>query len=478
VNSGHSTIRRVTAVLLALPVLGCAMQSYKPQPLEPAKVAAELGARRSDDAGLRAFMERHGYPVSNWPPAQWDLAGLTLMAVYFHPDMEVARANLEVARAGEVTAGARPNPRGGPILEHHTGQGDVDSPWSIGMALDIPIELGGKREARIARATQMSEEARLSIAETAWQVRSRLRQRYVDAYAAEASAALLKRELDAHNQEVAMLERRQKAGEASPSEVTTARLRLQQTQLAADAADGNIRAARAALAEALGLPLDQVDNLPLAFAAAESGAFPELPEAAAQQTALQNRIDLRSELARYGTAEAVLREEIAKQYPDLDLSPGLLWDQGDWVNSLGAMVLLPILSRNEGPIAEAEARRKLEAAKFKSMEAGVFAELSTARVRFEAALKGWNTAKELVAQQQARIGETRKLIEFGEADRLSLVEAETELVAAERAELQARIAALQAWGGVEDAVQKPLDSGETPDDLGAPAADAKSGGAK
>lgn len=478
--SGTSTLRRVTAVLLTLPILGCAAQVYRPQPLEPAKVASELGQRRSDDADLRAFLERHGYPVAKWPPAAWDLAGLTLMAIYFHPDMEVARAKLDVQRAAEITAGQRPNPRGGPVLQHHTSQGNAstDSPWSIGVGLDIPIELGDKRAARIARAEQLSAEARDAIGETAWKVRSRLRQSYVAVYAAEQTAALLKRELAIHEQEVAMLEGRQKAGEASPSEVTLARLRLQQTRLAADAAAGKIQAARASLAQSLGLPFGQADAMKLRFGTITDGEFPPLPEKAAQQAALQNRLDLRQGLARYAAAEQALRGEIAKQYPDLDLSPGLLWDQGDWVNSLGALVLLPILNRNEGPIAEAEANRKLAAARFKSLEAGVFAELATARVKFDAALKSWATAKKLIAQEKGRIEETKKLIAFGEADTLSLVEAQVEMIAAERAELQTRIAAVEAWGGVEDAVQRPLDSSEPPysDDTAAPKPQDKAGG--
>ena len=456
---------------MALFLFGCANQTYRPQPLEPARVAAELGQRRADDDGLRSFMERHGFAAKEWPLQQWDLAALTLMAVYFHPDMEVARANLDVERAGAITAGQRPNPRISPVVEHHSAasNGTIDTPWSIGLGLDIPIELGDKRAARIERAQQLSEEARLSIAETAWKVRSRLRQRAIEVYAAETAAELSKRELDVRSQEVATLERRQKAGEVGPSEVTLARLRLQETRLAADGAEGNIRAARAGLAEALGLPFDQVEHLPLDFATVAATESETLPEDAAQQAALQNRLDLRAAQARYGAAEATLREEIARQYPDLDLSPGFLWDQGDLIMSLSALFILPILNNNEGPIAEAEAKRKLEAARFMSLEAGVFAELSTARVRYDAASKASNTAKGLVTQQAARLEETKKLIAFGEADRLSLIEAQIELIAAERAASQAKISALQAWGTLEDAVQRPLDTGEAPEDLAKPA---------
>jgi len=453
---------------MVLPALGCTLQSYRPEPIEPARVAEALGSRRSDDADLRGFMERHNYAVSEWPLTQWDLEALTLMAVYFNPEMDVARANLAVQRAAEITAGQRPNPRANPILEHHSAasNGVVDTPWSVGLGLDFPIETGGKREARIARAQSLNDEARLSLGETAWKVRSRLRQRFVDAYAADETAKLAQQELDLRKQEVELLDRRQKAGEVSPSEVTLARLRLQETRLAADGADGNIRAARAALAAALGLPFEETEKLRLSFGKLTESPFPALPEPEVQHAALQNRLDLRQGLDRYAASEATLREEIARQYPDIDLSPGFLWDQGDWIKSLGGAILLPLLNNNEGPIGEAEANRKLEAARFKSLESDVLAQSSAARLRYETALKTWDTAKSIVATQKARLEDTKKLISFGESDRLTLVETEIELLAARRAELQTRIDGLQAWGGVEDAVQKPLDgTAPAPDDM-------------
>ncbi len=454
---------------MALSLFGCADQSYQPQPLEPARVAGELSSRRSDDDGLRAFMERHGVAAKDWPLPKWNIEALTLMAVYFNPDMQVARVNLEAQRAGIVTAGQRPNPLVRPSVEQHSAfVGAIRTLWNGGLGVDIPIERGDKREARIQRAEQLSEEAKLAIAETAWKVRSRLVQRTIDVYAAQSEAELSQRELDIRSQEAAMLERRLMAGEASPSEVTLARLQLQRIRLAVDGAEGNIRAARTGLAEALSLPLSEVEHMTVDFAALDAEKATPLPQSAVQQAALQNRVDLRGALARYGAAEASLREQIAKQYPDLVLSPALVWDQGDWIKILAAAFVLPILNNNEGPIAEAEAKRRLEAARFTSLEVGVFAALAAARVRYEAALKALDTAKGLVSKQTVRLEDVEKLIAFGEADRLSLIEAEIELIAAERAELGAKIAVLRARSALEDAVQRPLDAGEAPEDLATP----------
>ena len=74
-------------------------------------------------------------------------------------------------------------------------------------------------------------------------------------------------------------------------------------------------------------------------------------------------------LADFAASQATLRLEIAKQYPDVRLSPGYQYDQGDNKWSLGLSVDLPVLNRNQGPIAEAKARRSEAAARFNAVQA-------------------------------------------------------------------------------------------------------------
>ena len=56
-------------------------------------------------------------------------------------------------------------------------------------------------------------------------------------------------------------------------------------------------------------------------------------------------------LAEYAVAEADLRVEITKQYPDLELAPGYSWDQGlhRWIAALALPNLLR--NKNKGPSA-------------------------------------------------------------------------------------------------------------------------------
>jgi len=100
---------------------------------------------------------------------------LTLAAFYYQPDLDVARAKWEVAEAGVITAGGRPNPSVGFTPQYNVNAAGGISPWILNFSLDIPLETAGKRGYRIARAEHISEAARLNIAGVAWQVRSRLR---------------------------------------------------------------------------------------------------------------------------------------------------------------------------------------------------------------------------------------------------------------------------------------------------------------
>src|SRR3989442_10258223 len=164
------------SLLLAGLLSGCAV--FEPRPLDPAKVEAEFRGRALSDPGLRAFIEanRPGRRETP-PPGTLDLVELTLIAFYYHPDLDVARARLGVATAGIVTAGGRPNPRVAVSPEYNTDAGAGVSPWVVGLSFEIPVETAGKRGYRIARAERLSDAARQELSEAAWRGRGRARRR-------------------------------------------------------------------------------------------------------------------------------------------------------------------------------------------------------------------------------------------------------------------------------------------------------------
>jgi len=88
---------RSLLVALALMLVGCVR--FQPQPISSTETAARLDARRLDDAGLKKFVEANApNSLQAWPPVEWDLNSLALVAFYFHPSLEVARAQWRVAQ--------------------------------------------------------------------------------------------------------------------------------------------------------------------------------------------------------------------------------------------------------------------------------------------------------------------------------------------------------------------------------------------
>ena len=101
-------MRNLLLIVVGLTLAGCVR--FQPRPISPAETAARLDARRLDDAGLKKFVEENAPQAAHdWPPAAWDLNSLTFAAFYFHPSLEVARAQWRVSQAGVKTAGERPN---------------------------------------------------------------------------------------------------------------------------------------------------------------------------------------------------------------------------------------------------------------------------------------------------------------------------------------------------------------------------------
>ncbi|MGA9042335.1 MAG: TolC family protein, partial [Terriglobales bacterium] len=148
-------------------------------------------------------------------------------------------------------------------------------------------------------------------------------------------------------------------------------------------------------------------------------------------------------------------------YPDLHLGPGYAWNSGNagdnqW--SLGLTLELPILDQNQGPIAEAEARRKLAAAKFAELQSQVIGEIDRAVEGWRLAEQQLKTGNEVLASEQQQQKSTQAQLEAGAADYLDSLNAQLELINARLAQLD-NVAKLQtAYGALEDALQRPTDS--------------------
>lgn len=443
--------RQGRAIAIALVLLLCGCTSYEPKPIDASKTESDFRSRSLADPGLSAFISRSGASTA------WTLETLTLVAFYFHPDLEVARANVALAAAGIVKAGMRPNPT---VTVSPGGASNAPSnlqPWIMGLTFDLPIETAGKRDRRLAIAEHLSTSAAFEIGETAWAIRSRLRAALVSHLLAARELDLLRAEATLRGDAVALLEKRRAAGEVSRPEVDAAQIELGSVRLAIRGAEGRVQESRATVAQAIGVPGSALAGVSLEWPDLDHPPDEDalsLPRV--QAAGLLNRLDIRRALAQYAASEATLALEVANQYPDLHLGPAYLWNQGQHEFSLGISVTLPLLNQNEGPIAEAEARRKQEADRFLALQARVIGDSEQALARYRGALAEWNDAVDLLTRLDAQERRVGRAVELGDEDRLTLIGLRVQRAVAARARLDALGRVQTALGALEDAVQRPL----------------------
>jgi len=454
---GHR-LRSVCALgiaLVALILSGCA--TYHPRPISAAKMAASFQSRSLTNPHLRAFLQSNRVTVPG-PHDAWNLKALTLVAFYYQPTLAEARAQLATAQAARITAGERPNPSLSVTPGYDSGIPGTPSPWLVPVSVDWPIETAGKRKTRLARAVHLAEAARWRLVGTVWQVRSRLRAALLNLYAAQETRVLLARQAAAQGRVVHQLEGQVKAGNMSGFEVAQAQVQLDTTRMALQEAVGRYRQGRVRLANALGVPERALSGIRFSFA--QLKRLPrDLTEPEARSRALLARADVREALAQYAASQSALQLEIARQYPNVHLGPGYAWNAGSAADSewdLGFTLTLPVLNQNQGPIAEARARRAQAAAHFLAVQAKAIGQIDSAMAAYRAALKQSAAADSLLHHLRRRLDSVQALEKAGETAPLSAATAEVAFDAGAQSLLSASIKAQRSMGRLEEAVQSPL----------------------
>jgi outer membrane protein TolC len=451
------------AGVVMLCVAGCATYQYEAKPLDTGRAAQDYTARNLDDPALRNFLQAYEYPVQQWPFTDWDLQALALATWYFHPDLQVAIAEYRKAKVHEETVNERINPGVQIPLEHHSDTAGGKSPWHIGVLFDLIFEREGKRQARRDQALAESGAAQINISAVAWNMYSQLRQKYMDYYSALKSDTQLTVRADITEEILKLLLRRKELGQASDFEVSSMQIDLQRIRLQQASQKFAVVDAVHALAGAMGIPATALEHADFRFADLETPYGPaDLTEHEVRQLALTHRLDIQQSLAEYTVDEAALRLEIEKQYPDLTLSPGFVFDQGDMIWALGAAWVLPLLHpQNEGPIREALAQREIKQAEFLALQARAINELEAARARLAAQKTALQQAQQLLQETLTRSQQVQKQYDLGYADHLELSRGRFETAAAEQAVTDLRISLLKAAGQLEDAIQYPLFTHDT-----------------
>jgi len=454
--SHSTTISKATLLsLLCLGVSACSFQEYIAKPIDTTALTQKIASRRTDNDQFQQYLINNGYASEQLPIQQWQLDDLIHCALFFNPSLDIARAQWRSADAAKLTAAEMRLPTIGGQYSKSNNASEEISPHAYGLSIEIPIETANKRNIRIESAQHLSEAAKLKIAQAAWQLRNDVTKTFNEYQANRQQINLMSKEQAYRQDIVAIYQKRIDLGESSNIELSKAKLQLQTLNTELESKQRNHLVLLSRLANSLGLPLTQVEQMQIADTIDAKALANPTPDDL-QTRALLNRLDIRIALERYAVAEAKLKLEIAKQYPDIAISPSYAYEFGNKVWSLGLSSLMTILTKNKLAIAEATQLREVEAKQFEVLQANVISEVNVANAKLTQAKQLLDNQRSLYLQQQASTKRMETRLRAGEIDRLELTYAKLEEVIAEQHIALANFQFAASAADLENAIQAPL----------------------
>ena len=257
-----------------------------------------------------------------------------------NPGLRAAQQAVAASEGAMIQSQARPNP------ELAFSQEDTRrTTRSSSLQWNQPIEVGGKRAARMRVAEHGVELARAELDTTRAALRADVRTAFVNLLAAQQRVQLNEKTLQIAAQARDAAAKRVIAGKAAPLEETKAQVAESSAQLALNQAQSGLRVARQQLALLWG-----GSGLAVGEAMGDMDQLTQLPP----QEQLLQKIEHSAQVVRaqqaYFQARSTAELERAKRLPDPTVSVGVKRAEEAGRNQLllGVSIPLPILDSNRG----------------------------------------------------------------------------------------------------------------------------------
>lgn len=280
------------------------------------------------------------------------------LALEANLDLTVAQREIEAVEGQVIQGRVRPNPELAYSLEDQRTPTRTQS-----VQINLPIELGGKRAARIAAAERGRDVAVEELNMRRVEIRAAVVAAFFETLAAQERAALAQASVDLAKRATDAVAKRVAAGKVSPVEETKARVAEAGVRVELAQAQSEQRNARARLASLLGanpprftLVSGNVEELP---------AVPSLDDIQQRLSASPTLRRMQLEVER---RRSLVDVERSKRIPDVTFSLGVKRPNELQRDQLlfGVSVPLPLFDRNQGNLLEAlkredKARDELQA---------------------------------------------------------------------------------------------------------------------
>ncbi len=376
------------------------------------------------------------------PSSPLNLQSAIDLALGAHPEIAAARSNVDAYAGLSLQAGARPNPEISALMEDTRSNTRVTT-----LQLNQPIELGGKRAARIEAATKGRTVAEAELTARKTEIRADVITTFFDVLIAQERLDLAQSLTGLSQRASDTAKRRVLAGKVSSVEETKAKIAEANVRIELMQAESTLAMARKRLTAFWGNPLPQ-----FALALGDAGSMPHLPELADLQKRLATAPQIRRAQAEIEHRQALAKLEKTRGIPDLTVSLGARHNEELGLNQaiLGISIPLPVFDRNQGnQLAAArqadKAREELMATEFR-----LSSELAQTHARLVAARQQAETLQQDVLSGSTNAFEAvTRGFELGKFNFLDVLDAQRTLFQAKTKFLQALAEAHRASAELE-----------------------------
>lgn len=369
------------------------------------------------------------------------------------PRLAEAAAGVRQAQGLARQAAARPNPTLGMDIENFGGSGAYNgvNNAETTFSLSQPVEVGGKREARIAAGRAALDAAQARLVQSKADFAFALAEAYAQAEAAERRVALAEEAVALSGETLRVSRALVEAGKE-------AELRALQAQTALTAARASFEEARAVRTEAFSR-LTALVGSPTPFTSLGESLLtrPWASEQPSDLEALSTPAVVVAEAEREAAARRVRIERI-RAVPDVTVSAGVRRFSGDDSTALVAGVALPIpvFDQNRGNITAAQGELQVAEARLNATRFDAEADIRAARFQLAAVRSRTIAAGEGETSAAEAFRLTRIAYESGKAPLVELITARRSLAEARDQTIQAQLARVRAEADLARLQGRPL----------------------
>jgi len=439
--------------MLFISLCGCGqMKGYVLDQPDSDQITQDFDTRDITRESVDVFAAKLGYNRP-WPPEKWGLEELMYTALYFSPRLKVARQNKELFEVSAQLSGLEIQKKVQVATEYHTNEVNGEKPWGLGFTVGLPFFSEKKQKVLSEKSLLYVDDATLKLTQEIWLLHSELRNNLFRWNANAAKRKLNIQKIKLARELIDLVEARFSYGFANRDQLNKRKYDLglfleQELMLETERLE-----IVSTMAGFIGMPAIDLEQLVMSHL-----TFDETPDISGvevyRSAALLNRIDLQESLVDFGLADVELKLALIKQYPEISISPGYFWDQGDKIWNFALGLALP--KQSDVLILQAENVRNLKHLEVKETQINILSQVEgyhamaqSARARLVQSRSNLRQANEIFAGAEERFG-------VGNISRVDLYDGRLAYIAIAEQFIDQMSDYFTALAALEDSCQTPL----------------------